>query len=80
MLPQNINPTIKYGREGINFWGCFSAAGMGIFTKIEGNLNGIKYANIIENELCQSFSQMNISKEEGLLVQDKDPKHQSAVA
>jgi hypothetical protein len=46
-MPQNINPTIKYGGEGIHFGGCFSAAGMGILTKIEGNLNESKYADII---------------------------------
>ncbi len=34
LLPKNINPYVKYGEEGINFWGYFRAAGMRIMKKI----------------------------------------------
>jgi len=38
--PNNIIPTIKYGGEGINFFGFFSDIGVGILEKIEETLTG----------------------------------------
>jgi len=51
LKPDNIIPVVKFGGDGINFWGCFSAHGMGILKKIDGTLTGEKYSKIIENEL-----------------------------
>ena len=43
LKPNNVQPKVKFGGGGINFWGCVSKNGVGILKEIEGKLTGEKY-------------------------------------
>lgn len=40
LLKENVVGTIKFGGDGINFFGCVGGGGIGILYKIDGNLTG----------------------------------------
>ena len=42
---------VKYGGSSIILWGCFSAAGTGRLVRINSNMNGAKYREILEENL-----------------------------
>ena len=77
LKPNNVQPKVKFGGGGINFWGCVSKNGVGILKEIEGKLTGEKYKEILRECYKTSLQQMRI---EGLLLEDNDPKHTSTVA
>ena len=56
--PSNTIPTVKHGGGSIMRWGWLSAAGrlvdIGILVSREGTMNGVKYRQIIEENLLQS--------------------------
>jgi len=58
----NVITTTKFGGEGINFFGNFSAKGVGILEKIDGNLTGAKYAAIIQDNVVNSIKLMNFNE------------------
>jgi hypothetical protein len=58
----------------IMLWGCFSAAGSGRLVRDEGKMNGEKYREILDENLCQSAQDLRL----GRMItfqQDNDPKH-----
>lgn len=76
--PRFVSPIIKHGGGSIMVWGCFSWNGVGPIHRIEGNMDAVKYVEILQNVMLPYA-------EENLPViwkfqQDNDPKHTSRVA
>jgi len=49
-----VPPTVKYGGGGIMMWDAMSFNGTAFLTKVNGNLNGAGYINILENSAIPS--------------------------
>ncbi|XP_071000052.1 uncharacterized protein [Oncorhynchus clarkii lewisi] len=67
-------PMVKHGGGSIMLWGCFSAAGTGRLVRIEGEINGEKYREILDENLLQSAQDLRLGQR-FIFQQDNDPKH-----
>uniref|UniRef100_A0A674A8J2 Zinc finger protein 250-like n=1 Tax=Salmo trutta TaxID=8032 RepID=A0A674A8J2_SALTR len=67
-------PMLKHGGGSIMLWGCFSAAGTGRLVRIEGEMNGEKYREILDENLLQSAQDLRLGQR-FTFQQDNDPKH-----
>lgn len=76
--PECMVPTVKHGGGSVMVWGCFSSLGVGNLVFINGNMTGLMYRGILENNLFASVNKMKIDKN-WLFQQDNDPKHRSAI-
>ena len=47
-------PTVKHGDGGIMLWGCFSEAGTARLVRFEGKMDGVRYREILDENLLQS--------------------------
>ena len=47
------SPTAKHGGGSIMLWGCFSGAGTGRVVRVEENMNGAKYREILDENLLR---------------------------
>ena len=75
--PRYVETTVKFGRGGLNVWGCFSACGVGNLVFIQGNMCRYQYLRILVNNLKQSAAKMGLV--DYVFQQDNDPKHTSKV-
>jgi hypothetical protein len=55
-------------------WGCFSAAGTGRLVRMEGKMSGVKYREILDENLLQSFQDLRLGRR-FIFQQDNDLKH-----
>ncbi len=44
-----IQPTVKFGKGLVMFWGCFGWHGIGPLVVVDGNINSDDYINILAN-------------------------------
>lgn len=79
-LPQNIAEIKKCGRRTVSFWGWMWGYGPGELVKIEGQLTGLKYIEILENVLLPTVRKMAIPEPLPFkYVQDNSSVHQCKV-
>jgi transposase len=71
--------TVKYNGGKINLWGCMNARGVGNLAKIDGNMDGPKYVEILQDNLGPSIERLGLGNGY-ILQQDNDPKHRSKLA
>ena len=55
-------PTVKHGGGSIMLWGCFSAAGTGRLVSIEAKTNGVKYREILDENLLQGTQNLRFGE------------------
>jgi hypothetical protein len=63
-----------HGGDSIILWGCFSAAGTGRLVRIEGNMHGAKYREILDENLLQNAQDLRLGRRL-IFQQDNNPKH-----
>ena len=61
-------------------WGCVTAKGLGRIVKIDGNMDGTLYTEILKDDVLGTLKDLSIKKKEVYFQQDNDPKHTSKVA
>ncbi|GAU91173.1 hypothetical protein RvY_03481 [Ramazzottius varieornatus] len=72
-------PTVKHGGGRLIFWGCSSARGVGNLVVIKGNIDGLMYRNIMDQNVLQSAKKLKLKKG-WHYQQDNDSKHTSIVS
>ena len=55
-------------------WGCCSVARTGRLVRIEGKMNGVKYREILDENLLESAQDLRLGRR-FTFQQDNDPKH-----
>lgn len=58
-------------------WGCMGWNGVGKLIEVQGNMDAVKYCEILDNGVVESFEKLEIEEEERIFQQDNDPKHTS---
>jgi hypothetical protein len=61
---------VKYNGEKINLWDCMNASGVGNLAKIDGNMGGPKYVEILQDNLGPNIERLELGN--GYTVLDKN--------
>ena len=56
-------------------WGCMTADGVGFACKIEGKINANLYISILGDELLETLTHYERSKDDTIFQQDNAPAH-----
>lgn len=78
--PESVKSTLKFGGGSIMIWGCMTWEGLGFSCKIDGNMDGELYSEILKGELMDTYQYYNFDKATTIFQHDNDPKHKSKVA
>lgn len=78
LLDKHTTKTVKFGGGSIMVWGCFSWHSIGNLHKIDGIMDARHYIRILEKNLEESATKMNIG-DQYIFMQDNDPKHTAGV-
>ena len=65
-------PMVKHCGGSIMLWGCFSAAGTGRLVRIKAKMNGVKYREILDENLLQNAQGLGLGRRL-TFQQDIDP-------
>jgi hypothetical protein len=77
---REVMPTLKFGGGNLMLWGCISISGVGHACRIDGQMNGELYTQILQGELLQSIDYFGREVKDIIFQQDNDPKHTSKLA
>jgi len=77
LTPESVKPTLKYGGGSVMIWGCMTWEGLGFSCKIDGNMDGELYSEILNGELMQTYDYYNLDINTTIFQHDNDPKHKS---
>ena len=75
-----VRKEVKHGGGNVMVWGCVTAMGMGRIVKIDGNMDGPLYTEILNDDVLGTLKDLGIKKKDIYFQQDNDPKHTSGVA
>ena len=75
-----VRNEVKHGGGNVMVWGCVTAMGMGRIVKIDGNMDGPLYTEILKDDVLGTLKDFSIKKKDIYFQQDNDPKHTSGVA
>jgi DDE superfamily endonuclease/Homeodomain-like domain len=75
-----VRKEVKHGGGNVMVWGCVTAIGMGWIVKIDGNMNGLLYTEILKDDILGTLKDLSIKKKDIYFQQDNNPKHTSKVA
>ena len=73
-------PTVKFGGGNLMVWGCMGWNGVGQLVEVQGNMDANQYVEILEENLEESFGDLDFPEGTRYFQQDNDPKHTSAKA
>ena len=68
----------KFGGGSVMLWGCFSTAGVGNLTKIDGTMNASYFVDILADNLPESIQDLH-GQNHVVFQQDNDPKHSAKI-
>jgi hypothetical protein len=54
-------------------WGCMGWNGIGKLTEVQGIMDAKQYCEILEDELVESFEELEVEEGERIFQQDNDP-------
>ncbi|CAJ0935720.1 unnamed protein product [Ranitomeya imitator] len=77
---REIEGTVKISGGSLMICGCFTAKGIGYFTRIDGGLSAELYVSIPQDELLHTLGYYGCKKDDLVFQQDNDPKHTSRLA
>lgn len=79
-LPRKIFSKRHTGGGSITVWGCYSSAGVGVLTELEGRLNAASYVNILEESLLPfAYAEHGTEPEDFYFQHDGAPAHRAQV-
>ena len=67
-----INPQIHSGGFSVMFWGCFSKLGLGPLVALEGNMNAVKYIELLQDTVLPELAAAGRPM---VFMQDNAPCH-----
>ena len=70
-----VEGTKKFGGGSLMMWVCMTWEGVGYACKIDGQMDGDLYVQILDKELQGSIKFYNKTKDDIIFQQDNDPKH-----
>ncbi|KAJ1302343.1 hypothetical protein OPQ81_001158 [Rhizoctonia solani] len=73
--PHYTRKMVKHGGGNIMVWGCITAEGVGQLHHIEGRLTAIRYTEILEDKLLETFREHSLPPCHTIFQHDNDPKH-----
>ena len=68
-----VEGTKMFGGGSLMIWGCMTWEGVGYACKIDGNMEGDLYVQILDEELQESIKFYNKTKDDIIFQQDNDP-------
>ena len=71
-----INPQIHSGGFSVMFWGCFSKLGLGPLVALEGNMNAVKYIELLQDTVLPELAAAGRPM---VFMQDNAPCHKAKV-
>jgi transposase len=75
-----VRKEVKHGGGNVMVWGCVTAKGLGRIVKIDGNMDGTLYTEILKDDVLGTLKDLGIKKKEVYFQQDNNLKHTSKVA
>ena len=76
LQPKHVKQTVKHDAS-VMAWRCFSSAGVGDITVVEGHMNSQMYIRILSSHMIPSARRL--LEKTFIFQQDNDPKHTTRV-
>ena len=70
---------VKHGGGKVTVWGMITSHGVGRIVRIEGNLTGVLYREILEDDALGTFSDLGLDPSDYYFQHDNDPKHTAKI-